>query len=239
MTHEWFVNSPEQASVADRAAQDAAAIVSELRALRNEHNIEGMRRYGIAPKCELLGIGAPVLRDIARRHRRDHGLALALWQRPVHEVRAIAALVDDPRQVTAAQMENWVRAFDSWAIVDACCTQLFNYTPHGVAKVRSWTKRRAEYVKRAGFVLMAGMAVHQKKLSDQVFLEFLPLISREATDERNFVKKAVNWALRQIGKRNPVLRRAAIAEAERILDHDTPAARWIARDALRELRSRG
>jgi 3-methyladenine DNA glycosylase AlkD len=218
----------------------ATAIVAELRAQRNERNIAGQMRYGITSmKAELLGIPAGTMRAIARRHRRDHALAQALWAFPVHEARGVALLADDPRQVTAAQMEAWARDFDNWAIVDGCCTQLFNHTPHAIAKVRAWTRRRAEFIKRAGFVLMAGLAVHQKKLPDAVFLEFLAILTREASDERNFVKKAVNWALRQIGKRNTALRAAAIAAAERILALDTPSARWIARDALRELRGRG
>jgi 3-methyladenine DNA glycosylase AlkD len=218
----------------------AAAIVGELRALRNERNIEGQRRYGIATtNCELLGVTAPVLREIARRHRRDHALALALWEQPVHEARIVAALVDDPRQVTRRQMEAWAAAFDTWALVDGCCCHLFDRTAFAIEKAHAWSRRRGEYVKRAGFVLMAGLAVHAKKLPDEVFLEFLPVVRREAGDGRNFVKKAVNWALRQIGKRNPALRRAAIAEAECVLALGEPSARWIARDALRELRTRG
>ena len=217
----------------------AAAIVAELRGQRNERNIEGQRRFGITTtKCEPLGVPAPVIRAIARRHRRDHALAAALWAHPVLEARAIAALCDDPEQVTRRQMEAWARDFDSWALTDCCCTQLFNHTPFAVAKAHAWSRRRAEFVKRAGFVLMAGLAVHAKKLPDEVFLTFLPVINREADDERNFVKKAVNWALRQIGKRNPVLRRAALAEAQRILARGTPSACWIARDALRELARR-
>ncbi len=213
----------------------AEAIIADLRTQRNERNIAGQQRYGIAPRTEQLGIAAPVLRAIARRHRRDHALAQALWAIEVHEARLLAALIDDFRSVTAAQMEAWAHDFDCWPIVDCCCTQLFNYTPHALAKMRAWSGRRPEFMKRAGFVLMAGMAVHQKQLPDPVLLAWLPRIRRGATDERNFVKKAVNWALRQIGKRNARLRGAAIAEARRILALDTPAARWIARDALREL----
>jgi len=217
----------------------AAAIVAELRAQRNERNIAGQRRFGITTtKCELLGVPAPVLRAIARRHRRDHPLAAALWAHPIHEARAVAALTDDPRQVTRRQMETWARDFDSWALTDCCCTQLFNHTPFAVAQAHVWSRRRAEFVKRAGFVLMAGLAVHAKQLPNAVFLAFLPVINREADDPRNFVKKAVNWALRQIGKRNPVLRRAALAEAKRIFVRATPSARWIAHDALRELQHR-
>jgi len=216
----------------------SATIVAHLRAHRNPRDAEGARRYGIAPRVELLGLRAPMLRALARQHRRDHALALALWAQSIHEARILAALIDDPRQVTRGQMEAWARDFDSWAIVDACCTQLFNHTPFAIDRVRVWSRRRAEYVKRGAFSLMAGLAVHAKQLPDEVFLDFLPIIAREATDERNFVKKAVNWALRQIGKRNAPLRRAALATAQEILRLDTPAARWIARDAIRELKKR-
>ena len=215
----------------------AAEIVAVLRAYRSPRDVEGARRYGIDPRCELLGLRAPMLRALARQHRRDHALALALWEHPIHEARGLAALIDDPKQVTRAQMEAWARDFDSWAIVDACCTQLFNHTPFAIDKARAWSRRRAEFVKRAGFSLIVGLTVHRKDLPDEVFLEFLPIIAREATDERNFVKKAVNWALRQIGKRNAHLRRAALVTAAEILRLDTPAARWIARDAIRELKN--
>ncbi len=216
----------------------AADIVAHLRTMRSESDAAGQRRFGIAPKGELLGIRAPVLRAIARQHRRDHPLALALWATGVHEARGIATLVDDPRQVTRGQMEQWARECDNWAATDACCCVLFDRTPFAIEKAHAWSRRRAEFVKRCGFVLMAGLAVHRKELPDDVFLDFLPVIRREATDERNFVRKAVNWALRQIGKRNPRLRRAAIATAREIHRIDSPAARWIAADALRELTGR-
>jgi 3-methyladenine DNA glycosylase AlkD len=213
----------------------AAAIVGELRALRSARGVAGQRRYGIAPRGEHFGIRAPVLRAIARRHRRDHALALALWATAVHEARLIATLVDDPQQVTRRQMAQWARECDNWGITDACCGVLFDRTPYAIAQAHAWSARREEYVKRCGFVLMAGLAVHRKELPDDVFLDFLPVIARGATDERNFVKKAVNWALRQIGKRNPRLRRAAVATARRIRRINSRAARWIAADALREL----
>jgi 3-methyladenine DNA glycosylase AlkD len=213
----------------------AAGIVARLRAQRSPPDIAGQRRFRITPHGEHFGIRAPVLREIGRRHRRDHALAQALWQTGVHEARVIATLVDDPRQVTRSQMERWARDCDNWGATDACCCVLFDRTPFAIAKAHAWSARRAEYVKRCGFVLMAGMAVHRKELPDQIFLDFLPVIAREAGDERNFVKKAVNWALRQIGKRNPRLRRAAIRCARGIRRIDAPSARWIASDALREL----
>lgn len=213
----------------------AADIVSALRAQCRPDNIAGQRRFGITPKSEQLGLPLPLLRRIARENRRDHTLALALWATAVHDARLIAAFADDPKQVTRGQMETWARDFDTWALVDAVCCTLFNRTPFAEEKAYAWSRRRAEFVKRAGFVLMAGMAVHRKELPDAVFIAFLPVIRREATDERHYVKKAVNWALRQIGKRNARLRRAAIAEARRIRRIDSAAARWIAADALREL----
>ena len=215
----------------------ATKIVARLRARRNARNIAGQRRYGITPQAEQLGISVPVLRVIARAHRRDHALALELWASGIHDARVLATLVEDPKQITRGQMERWVRDGDNWAATDALAF-LFDRTPFAEEKAHAWSARRAEFVKRTGFALMAGMATHRKELPDEVFLRFLAVIRRESNDERNFVKKAVNWALRGIGKRNPRLRRAAIAEAKRIQKLDSRAAHWIASDALRELRSR-
>jgi 3-methyladenine DNA glycosylase AlkD len=212
----------------------AAALLKLLRSLRSERNIAGMRRFGITTSGEQLGISVARLREMARPHRRDHALALELWDTGIHEARILSAVIDDPRQVTLGQMERWARGCDSWAVTDSIAF-LFDRTPVAERKAHQWSRRKAEFVKRLGFSVMAGMATHRKELPDAVFLGFLPVIRREATDDRNFVRKAVNWALRGIGKRNPRLRRAAIAEARRILALDTKAARWIARDALREL----
>jgi len=216
----------------------ATRIITRLRALRSVRNIEGMRRFGIVSTAEQLGVGVTRLREIGRPHRRDHALALELWTAEIHEARVLAAVIDDPGRVTRGQMERWARDCDNWGLTDAICFGLFDRTPFAVAKAHTWSWRRDEFVKRCGFVLMAGLAVHAKEMTDGVFLRFLPVIRREAGDERNFVRKAVNWALRQIGKRNPRLHRAAIAEARRILAIDSRAARWIARDALRELTRR-
>ena len=219
--------------------EEAAALVAQLRALRSPANVAGQRRFGICPQTEQLGISVPFLRQFARPWRRRpdwrHGLALALWAHPVHEARLLAAFVEDPAQVTPRQMDTWARDFDSWDLCDQVCGNAFDRSPHALAKAHAWSARRGEFVKRAGFVLMATMAVHRKELPDEIFIGFLPVIAREAKDGRNFVKKAVNWALRQIGKRNPRLRRAAIAEARRIRRLGSPAARWIAADALRDL----
>ena len=212
----------------------AAELIAHLRSLRNETNIAGMRRFGIVTQHEQLGIDLTTLRTLARPHRRDHALALELWDSGVMEAMLCATFIDDPQKISSAQMERWVRAADSWNLTDALAF-LFDRTALAEKKAHTWSGRRPEFIKRTGFALMAGMAVHRKELPDEIFLGFLPVIRREASDERNFVKKGVNWALRQIGKRSPRLRRAARAEARRILRLDTPAARWIARDALREL----
>ena len=212
----------------------ATEIIAHLRSLRNPRNIEGQRRYGIASGSEQLGIAAPTLRGIARAHRRDHALALGLWASGIHDARGLATLVADPARLTRNQADRWARDCDNWAQTDALAF-LVDRTPFAEAKAHAWSARRAEFVKRTGFSVMAGMAVHRKELPDEVFLRFLPVIAREANDERNFVKKAVNWALRQIGKRNPKLRRAAIAAAKKIHRIDSRSARWIAADALREL----
>lgn len=178
-----------------------------------------------------------MLRALAREHRRDHSLALALWPCGVHDARVLATLIADPRQLTRRQAEQWVRDCDNWAQTDSLAF-LVDRTGFAEAVAHAWSRRRAEFVKRTGFAVMAGMAVHRKELPDEVFLRMLPVITREAADDRNFVKKAVNWALRQIGKRNPRLCRAAMTEARRIFRLDSRAARWIAADALRELARR-
>ena len=215
---------------------ESVRLVAHLYSLRDDANLVGQARFGITSKSEQLGITMPVLRELARAHRRNHPLALELWASGIHDARVLATLVENPQQITRGQMEAWVRDADNWALTDALAF-LFDRTEFAEAKAHAWSARQGEFVKRTGFAMMAGMAIHGKELPDEVFLRFLPVIAREATDERNFVKKAVNGALRQIGKRNPALRRAAIAEAKRIGKLDSRAARWIAADALRELGS--
>jgi 3-methyladenine DNA glycosylase AlkD len=211
------------------------AILSELERYANPRNVEGMARYGIRA-AKAYGVPAPIVQAIARRAGRGHDLAAHLWATGILEARAVAALVDDPALVTAGQMERWAREFDSWAICDHVCGKLFDRTPLAWRKAAEWARRRPEFVKRAGYALMAWLAVHDKRASDERFVAFLPFIERGAADERNMVKKAVNWALRQIGKRNIALNREAVACARRLQGRG-PAARWIAADALRELRS--
>jgi len=212
-------------------------VLRDLRAMGDPHNVEGMRRFGIAPDTEMLGIGVTPLRTMARAHRGDHDLAQALWASGVHEARHLAAMIEDPGRVTKTQMEAWARSFDSWDITDGTCYGLFDKTPHAVEMARRWSTRRAEFVRRGAFALIAGLAVHNKQMPDEVLLGFLPLIEAAAGDDRNFVRKAVNWALRQIGKRNAALNAAAVDCAERVRAQGSRSARWIAADALRELRS--
>jgi 3-methyladenine DNA glycosylase AlkD len=209
-------------------------VITKLKSLKNPKNIAGMARFGIQGG-KLLGIPVPVLRQMAKGLRNDHELALGLWSSGIHEARLLATMVDDPKQVTPDQMEKWVKDFDSWDVCDQACGNLFDKTPWAVEKALAWTRREREYEKRAGFVMMAELAVHDKKAANALFVSFFPVIRREAGDDRNFVKKAINWALRQIGKRNRVLNRKAIAEARTIWKQGTPSARWIAVDALREL----
>ncbi len=211
-------------------------ILAELESLANPENVAGMARFGIKGQ-KVLGISMKTLEPIARRLRKDHTLAVQLWDSGIHEARLLACMIDDPRQVSEAQMDSWVNDFDSWDVCDQACNKLFDKTPFAYTKALEWTSRDSEFVKRAGFVLMATLAVHDKKASDQPFIDFLPIIQREATDDRNFVKKAVNWSLRQIGKRNLALNIRAIQTAETIRALDSKAARWIGADALRELTS--
>ena len=215
---------------------DARSVVRELRARRDEAAAAGMRRFGIVGK-EVLGVSVPELRTLAKKAGRSHELALELWDTGIHEARIVAALVDKPEKVTSEQMDMWVREFDSWDVCDACCGNLFDRTPFAYAKALKWSKAKEEFVKRAGFSMMAELAVHDKSAGDAKFVRFFPAIEAGSTDDRNFVKKAVNWALRQIGKRNARLNRNAIAVAEDIRKSDSKSARWIAADALRELKS--
>jgi len=207
-----------------------------LRRMGDPANLEGMARFGINTE-RALGISVTELRAYARTLGRDHDLAAGLWSSGVHEARILASIVDDPALVTRAQMERWVRDLDSWDLCDQTCGNLFDRTPFAFAKALEWSGREEEFNKRAGFALMAYTAVHRRDVPDQEFEAFLAPIRAHATDDRTYVKKAVNWALRQIGKRSPRLHRKAIATARAIQRIDAPSARWIARDALRELES--
>lgn len=214
----------------------AGAVLEQLRASADRSRLEGMGRFGIDTR-NALGVTVTELRGLARRIGRDHDLAAALWQSEIHEARLLATMVDEPSSVTEAQMERWVSDITSWDLCDQLCGNLFDRTPYAFEKALGWSRRDEEFVKRAGFALMATSAVHRKDVSDARFEVFLPAISAQATDDRNYVKKAVSWALRQIGKRSPSLNRKAIATAREIERIDARAARWIARDVLRELES--
>jgi len=195
-----------------------------------------MAHFGVHVKTAQ-GISMPVLHKLAREIGTSHALAQQLWRSGIHEARILAALVDDPARVTAAQMERWARGFNAWDVVDGSCGHLFVHAAPAWQKAVAWSRRKPEYVKRAGFAMMAYLAVHDRNASDAKFVRLLPLIRLHASDERNFVKKAVNWALRQIGKRNARLNRLAIRTAKQIRASDSSAARWVAADALRELTS--
>ncbi len=217
---------------------NARELLATLRAQANPANVAGMARYGINTEGTL-GIPIPVLRGLGREAGRDHALAMELWDSGIHEARILASLVADPARLTRREADRWVRGFDSWDVCDQVCANLFRYTPFAMEKAAAWARGKREFTRRAGFSLMAGLTVKAKDAPDSQFEAFLPLIAEAATDERNVVKKAVNWALRQIGKRNARLRTKAIAAAEEIARIDSRAARWIASDALRELRRYG
>ncbi|MFT2010382.1 DNA alkylation repair protein [Pontibacter sp. 13R65] len=215
---------------------NTAAILAQLESLGNPANREGMGRFGISVE-NALGIKMPVIQKLARELKRNHPLALELWQTKVHEARLLAVYIADPMQVSEALMEQWVKDFNSWDLCDQTCGVLFDKTPFAVSKAKEWAQREQEYQKRAGFAMMATLAIHDKKAPDEQFLQFFPLIIAQAGDERNFVKKAINWALRQIGKRSLMLNQAAIVAAEEIKQQASKSARWIAADALRELQT--
>jgi len=232
-----------------KTTRRATDILAELRSLGSAQDRAGMARYGINVE-NAFGVPIHELRRVAKGLGTDHDLALALWATGNHEARLLACFVDDPARVTEEQAEAWARDFDSWDLCDQATTSLFDRTEHAWSKAVAWSERDGEWVKRAGFALMAGLAVHDKAAGNRAFLKLLPLIQRAAWDERNFVKKAVSWALRNIGKRNRALNAAAIARAERIRaaangraggerggDPAARSARWVATDALRELAS--
>jgi 3-methyladenine DNA glycosylase AlkD len=199
-----------------------------------KRNREGMARYGIrTPK--MFGVSMAAMQSLTRRLGNDHELALALWDTGWYEARILTAFVDEPARVTASQMDRWVRDFDNWGICDTLCFKLFDRTAHAWRKVDQWSGRREEFVKRAAFALLASLALHDKPAADEKFLRTLPLIDAAAADERNFVKKGVSWALRSIGHRNEALHDAALRSAKRLAQSPVASARWVGKDALRDL----
>ena len=215
-------------------------VLRRLAALGTAEVREGMLRFGIN-SAKSFGVKTPLLKEFAREVKRQaedrHALALELWETGNYDARAVAFLIDDPKRVTLQQMDAWAADFDNWATVDGTCCYLFCRTPFAYEKAVEWADAEPEYVKRSGFSLMAYLAVHDKKALDEKLAVLLPIIERESNDDRNFVRKAVNWALRQIGKRSLGLNRLAVRTAERIRDQGSKSARWIASDALRELKS--
>jgi 3-methyladenine DNA glycosylase AlkD len=211
-------------------------ILQKLNSLSNPENVKGMARYGINPQNNL-GISIYVLRPFAKEIGTNHTLASQLWDSGIHDARLLAVFIEDSKQVTGEQMDRWAQTFDSWDVCDQACTSLFDRTEYAWKKVFEWAQRNEEFVRRAAFSLVAGLAVHDKNAADQEFETIFPLIKQHSVDERNYVKKAVNWALRNIGKRNIRLNKKAIQLAEEILAMNSRSAKWIAHDALRELRS--
>jgi 3-methyladenine DNA glycosylase AlkD len=215
---------------------DYEEIIKKLQSLANPENVKGMARYGINPKNNL-GISIYQLRPLAKEIGRSHPLALELWGSKIHDARLLACFIDDPKKVTTDQMDAWAEDFDSWDICDQACTNLFDSSPLAYEKVYQWADHEKEFVKRAAFSIIAGLAVHDKTATDKKFEDFLPITIKQSVDERNYVKKAVNWALRNIGKRNLHLNKRAIETAKEIQKINSKSARWIASDALRELNS--
>lgn len=212
-------------------------VIARLKQQSSPLHLEGMKRFGI-DNSKALGVSMPLVRTLAKEIKKDHALAQELWDSGAHECRILASMIDDPKLVTPQQMDNWTAGFASWDVCDQVCGNLFDRTPFAVEKALEYSKSKEEYIKRAGFVLMAEFGVHNKKADDIEFIQFFPIIEREAWDDRNFVKKAINWALRQIGKRNRTLHKMAIGCAKRIEQQDTRAAKWIAKNALTELENR-
>jgi len=211
-------------------------IIRKLQKLSNPQAVAGMARYGIKP-AKAFGVSIPNLRAIAKEIGTDHELALELWRSGIHEARILASMIADPDRTTERLIDSWVKDFDSWDVCDQCCMNLLRHTSHAYEKAVEWSGSDKEYVKRAGFVMMACLAVSDKRATNEQFLVFLPIIKKEAGDSRNYVQKAVNWALRQIGKRNAALNRKAIETAEEINKTSLRSAKWIASDALREMKS--
>ncbi|MCG7845054.1 MAG: DNA alkylation repair protein [Methanomassiliicoccales archaeon] len=214
----------------------ADEVIGRLRSLADPGRREGMSRYGI-PVAQALGVSIPQLRTLGKDIGKDHALAGALFDSGIHEAMVLACFVDEPKRVTEEQMDAWVVRFDSWDLCDQCCNDLFRRTPYAWKKALEWSEREEEFVKRAGFTLMAVLAVHDRISADNDFGKFLKAVEEHSSDGRNYVKKAVNWALRQIGKRNSTLNAEAIRSSERIRARGDPSSKWVASDALKELRS--
>lgn len=214
----------------------ASEIISRLKEKANTKNVEGMAKFGMT-STNRLGISVPDMRKIAKQNGKNHDVAMELWDSKIPEAQIVAALIAEPEKLIEKQMEHWVKDINSWDVCDQVCMNLFDKSPFAWKKIHDWSERKEEFVKRTAFSLIACIAWHDKTLADEKLIELFPLIKRESTDERNFVKKAVNWALRHIGKKNQNLNKAAIKLAKEIKQIDSKSARWIANDAIRELES--
>jgi len=214
----------------------AKQIISQLKEKANTKSVEGMAKFGMT-STNRLGISVPDMRKLAKQIGKNHDVAMELWDSQISEAQIVAALIAEPEKLTEKQMEHWVKDINSWDVCDQVCMNLFDKSPLAWKKIYDWSEREEEFVKRTAFSLIACIAWHDKTLADEKLIELFPLIKRESTDERNFVKKAVNWALRHIGKKNQNLNKAAIKLAKEIKQIDSKSARWIATDAIRELES--
>jgi 3-methyladenine DNA glycosylase AlkD len=214
--------------------EEVQAALAALKQMSTQHDRENLERFGITAN-KAFGVSMANLKALAKRLGRNHDLAAALWETGWYEARMLTSFVDEPARVTPGQMDSWCRDFDNWGICDTLCFHLFDRTPHAWAKVAQWSDEREEFVKRGAFALLASLALHDKSTGDEPFVETLPLIERAATDERNFVKKGVSWALRAVGERNAALHAAAVALARRLAASPEATARWVGKDALKDL----
>jgi len=214
----------------------ADEIIEKLRLMLDPAYLSGMKRYNIVSK-NTIGIRIPILRSFAKPLKYNHVLALDLWETEIREARILASYIDNPEKVSKSQMNKWVNDFDTWDICDQCCGNLFHLTNYSYDMAIEWSNAKKEFVKRAGFVIMAYLSIHDKKAEDQKFIQFFDLIIKEANDQRIYVKKAINWSLRQIGKRNIFLNQEALKVADKISKIDSKSAQWIASDAKKELNS--
>jgi 3-methyladenine DNA glycosylase AlkD len=215
---------------------DVTAVIAALKKRASKSTKDGMARYAI-PSDNAFGVTVGAIKQLGKSLGKSHALAEALWKTGHYEARMLATFVDDAALVTPEQMERWCKDFDNWAICDTACFALFDRTPHAFKKVAAWAKSKDEFVKRAAFALLASLTVHDKAATDEAFVRCLPLVERAALDDRNFVKKSVNWALRSVGKRSAALNRAAIDVGERLAAREEASPRWVGKDALRELKS--
>jgi len=211
-------------------------VIKQLKSMGNPKNVEGMARYGINPKNNL-GVSIYKLRPFAKKIGKNHELALKLWKTGIHDARLLAVFIEDITKVSEDQMDLWAQDFDSWDVCDQTCTSLFDTSPIAWKKIREWAEHKKEFVKRAAFSILAGLAVHDKTASNEKFTDFSDIFIKHATDERNYVKKAINWAIRNIGKRNQFLNKKMIELSKEIQHIDSKSAKWIANDAIRELTS--